>query len=43
MDKQTELVEKLSAQIVQWEAEIAKLEDNAKSAPAGRMPHPGKP
>lgn len=35
MDKQTELVEKLSAQIVQWEAEIAKLEDSAKSAPAG--------
>ena len=33
MDKQTELVEKLSAQIVQWEAEIANLEDRVESAP----------
>ena len=33
MDKQTEFVEKLSAQIVQWEAEIAKLEERAETAP----------
>ena len=40
MDKQMELVEKLSAQIVEWEAQIARLEDQAKSAPAGAQdPH----
>jgi chromosome segregation ATPase len=35
MDKQTEKVEALSAQIVQWENEIARLEDKAKSAAQG--------
>ena len=33
MDKQTELVERLSAQIVQWEAEIDRLRYRAETAP----------
>lgn len=32
MDRQSEFVEKLSAQIVEWEAEIARLEDRAENA-----------
>jgi hypothetical protein len=35
MDKQTEYVEKLSAQIVEWDAQIDRLRDKAESAPAG--------
>ncbi|HBG06495.1 MAG: hypothetical protein A2075_17185 [Geobacteraceae bacterium GWC2_58_44] len=33
MDKQTELVERLSAQIVQWEAEIDRLSYRAVNGP----------
>lgn len=40
MDKQTKLVERLSARIVEWEAEIAKLQDKAETAPdEGRKPY----
>jgi len=40
MDKQAELVERLSSQIVEWEAEIARLEDEAETAPEeGRKPY----
>ena len=35
MDKQTEYVEKLSAQIVEWDAQIDLLKDKAESAPSG--------
>jgi hypothetical protein len=35
MDKQTEYVESLSAQIVEWDAQIELLKDKAKSAAAG--------
>lgn len=35
MDKQTELVEKLSAQIVEWDAQIDLLKDKAESAAPG--------
>jgi len=33
MDKQTEYVERLSAQIVEWDAQIDVLRDKAESAP----------
>lgn len=33
MDKRTEYVEKLSAQMVEWDNEIDRLKDKAKSAP----------
>jgi len=33
MDRQTEFVERLSAQIVQWEAEIDRLRYKAENAP----------
>jgi hypothetical protein len=33
MDKQTDLVEKLSAQIVQWESEIDRLQYQAENGP----------
>ncbi len=32
MDKQTEYVEKLSAQMVEWDAQIDQLKDKAESA-----------
>ena len=35
MDKQTEYVEKLSAQIVEWDAQIDLLRDKAESAASG--------
>jgi hypothetical protein len=35
MDKQTEYVEKLSAQIVEWDAQIELLRDKAESATSG--------
>jgi hypothetical protein len=35
MDKQTEYVEKLSAQIVEWDAQIELLRDKAESAAPG--------
>jgi len=35
MDKQTEYVERLSAQIVEWDARIDQLRDKAESAPDG--------
>jgi hypothetical protein len=35
MDKQTEYVERLSAQIVEWDAQIDLLRDKAESAPSG--------
>jgi hypothetical protein len=35
MDKQTENVEKLSAQIVEWDAQIDLLKDKADSASSG--------
>jgi len=34
MDKQTEYVERLSAQIVEWDAQIDLLRDKAESAPS---------
>jgi hypothetical protein len=35
MDKRTEYVEKLSAQMVEWDAQIDRLKDKAESAPPG--------
>lgn len=35
MDKRSEYVEKLSAQMVEWDNEIDRLKDQAKSAPDG--------
>jgi hypothetical protein len=35
MDKQTEFVERLSAQIVEWDAQIELLKDKADSATSG--------
>jgi hypothetical protein len=35
MDKQTEYVERLSAQIVEWDAQIELLKDKADSATSG--------
>lgn len=35
MDKQTEYVESLSAQIVEWDAQIDLLKDKAESAASG--------
>jgi hypothetical protein len=35
MDKQTEYVEKLSAQIIEWDAQIELLRDKAESAAPG--------
>jgi len=35
MDKQTEYVERLSAQIVEWDAQIDLLKDKAESAASG--------
>jgi len=35
MDKQTEYVERLSAQIVEWDAQIDLLKDKAESATPG--------
>ena len=34
MDKRTEYIEKLSAQMVEWDAHIDRLKDKAKSATA---------
>lgn len=34
MDKRTEYVEKLSAQMVEWEVQIERLKEKAESAPA---------
>jgi hypothetical protein len=34
MDKRTEYVEKLSSQMVEWDAQIDRLKDKAKSATA---------
>ena len=34
MDKRTEFVEKLSAQMVEWDVQIERLMDQAESAPA---------
>ena len=36
MDKQTEIVERLSAQIVEWDAQIDLLRDKAESALPGK-------
>jgi len=33
MDKRTEYIESLSAQMVEWDVQIDKLKDKAKSAP----------
>lgn len=33
MDKRTEYIEKLSAQMVEWDNQIDRLKDKAKSAP----------
>jgi hypothetical protein len=38
MDKQTEFVERLSAQIVEWDAQIELLKDKADSATSGEKP-----
>ena len=38
MDKQTEIVERLSAQIVEWDAQIDLLRDKAESATPGEKP-----
>lgn len=35
MDKRTEYIEKLSAQMVEWDNQIDRLKDRAKSAPLG--------
>lgn len=34
MDKRTEYIERLSAQMVEWDNQIDRLKDKAKSAPA---------
>ncbi|HEY6873159.1 MAG TPA: hypothetical protein VI298_10585 [Geobacteraceae bacterium] len=36
MDKRTEYVEKLSAQMVEWDAQIDRLKDKAESATPGK-------
>ncbi len=38
MDKRTEYVEKLSAQMVEWDAQIDLLKDRAKSAKPEALP-----
>jgi len=38
MDKRTEYVEKLSAQMVEWDNQIDLLKDKAKSAMPEAMP-----
>ena len=38
MDKRTEYVEKLSAQMVEWDNQIDLLKDRAKSAPPETQP-----
>jgi hypothetical protein len=38
MDKRTEYVEKLSAQMVEWDAQIDQLKDKAESAAPGSKP-----
>jgi hypothetical protein len=38
MDKRTEYIEKLSAQIVEWDNQIEELKDKAKSAGADGQP-----
>lgn len=38
MGTRTEYVERLSAQMVEWDNEIERLKDKAKSAPPGEAP-----